>query len=273
MSHRTLRILGLAILIVGAFVMIFPTVWMLMVSFHEYPERFRTVTELIKEPWTLRNYLDALTTDNFGRFFANSLLVATAVTAGNVIGCFLVAYGLARKQMRGRAVLWGSVIGMLALPPHVLMIPLYRMMSAIGWINTYAALIVPWCVTPFGIFFLHQYLQSLPSSLEDAARLDGASEGAVLFRVVAPLARPALVVLAIYTFLANWNSFLFPFLLTNDEAHRTLPVALAFYMGKQSIDWGHIMAGASLAAMPVVIIFLLFQRTIIAALTAGALKG
>lgn len=82
MSHRTLRILGLAILIVGAFVMIFPTVWMLMVSFHEYPERFRTVTELIKEPWTLRNYLDALTTDNFGRFFANSLLVATAVTAG-----------------------------------------------------------------------------------------------------------------------------------------------------------------------------------------------
>jgi len=267
------RVIGLGVLSVGALIMIFPTLWMLLISLHEYPERYRTLIELIVQPWTLRNYIDTFTTDNFGRYIANSLLVASSVTIANVISCFLVAYGLARKKVRGKSLLVGSVIGMLALPPHVLMIPLYRMMSTFGWINSYAALIVPWCVTPFGIFFLYQYLQSLPTSLEDAARLDGASERIILVRVVAPIARPALTVLAIYTFLANWNSFLFPFLLTNDETHRTLPVALAFYIGKQSIDWGHIMAGASLAALPVIVIFALFQRTIITALTAGALKG
>jgi len=108
--------------------------------------------------------------------------------------------------------------------------------------------------------------------MEDAARIDGAGEWYILWRIVAPLCRPVLTVLAIYTFLSNWNSFLFPFLFTNDEAHRTLPVGLAFYLGKQSIDWGHLMAGASIAAAPILLLFVVFQRRIIEGLTAGALK-
>lgn len=263
----------LLILIPGAAVMVFPMLWMILLSLHENPERYRSVLELVIHPWTLRNYADALATDNFGWYFLNSLGVAIAVTLSNVMFCFVTAYGLARKRIRLKKLIWASVIGMLAVPPHILMIPLYQMMSALGWINTYAALIVPWMVTPFGIFFLHQYLQALPWEVEDAARLDGARDGTIMVKIVAPLARPALVVLGLYTFLANWNSFLFPFLLINDESHRTLPVALAFYMGKQSIDWGHLMAGASIAALPVIVLFLLMQRTIIAALTVGALKG
>jgi len=273
MRRSLVRVIQHAVLIAGAVVMVFPMIWMVVVSLHENPERYRTIGALICAPPTLQNYWDALTSDQFGVYFFNSLFVAVAVTLGNLVFCFFVAYGLARKRLRGKAMIWASVVGMLALPPHVLMIPLYRMMVQLGWINSYAALILPWMVTPFGIFFLHQYLQSLPVELEDAARLDGAREHIVLLHVVAPLARPALVVLAVYTFLANWNSFLFPFLLTNDQSHRTLPVALAFYVGKQSIDWGHLMAGASIAALPVLVLFLLFQRTIITALTAGALKG
>lgn len=264
---------SLLILIAGAVVMIFPMLWMIMLSLHKNPERYRSLVELTVHPWTLSNYADALATDNFGRYFLNSLGIAIVVTLSNVIFCFVAAYGLARKRIWMKRLVWASVIGMLAVPPHILMIPLYQMMSAIGWINTYAALIVPWVITPFGIFFVHQYLQVLPIDVEDAARLDGAREGTIMVKIVAPLARPALVVLGLYTFLANWNSFLFPFLLTNDEMHRTLPVALAFYMGKQSIDWGHLMAGASIAALPVIALFLLMQRTIIVALTAGALKG
>lgn len=273
MNTKLIRAVQSALLLSGALVMVFPMVWMVIISLHDTPERYRNLLALVAAPWTLQNYWDALTSDRFGLYFANSLLVAAAVTVGNLVFCFLVAYSLARKQLRGKTFLWATIVGMLALPSHLLLIPLYRMMVTIGWINTYAALIVPWMVTPFGIFFLHQYLQSLPAELEDAARLDGAGEMAVLTRVVAPLARPALVVLGVYTFLANWNSFLFPFLLTNDETHRTLPVALAFYLGKQSIDWGHLMAGASIAALPILIVFVLFQRTIITALTAGALKG
>ncbi|MCS7302039.1 MAG: carbohydrate ABC transporter permease [Bacteroidota bacterium] len=260
-------------LIGGAVVMIFPTVWMLLLSLHSYPERFRTISELLVDRWTLQNYIDALTTDNFAWFFVNSSMVSFAVTVSNIALCLICAYGLARKHVIARPVLWASIIGMLAVPQHVLMIPLYTMMAKWGWINTYAALIVPWMVTPFGIFFLHQYLQSLPVEIENAARLDGASEWRILIEIVAPLARPALVVLGIYTFLSNWNSFLFPFLLTNDEAHRTLPVALSFYLGKQSIDWGHVMAAASIAALPILVLFLFFQRTIITAMTSGALKG
>jgi ABC-type glycerol-3-phosphate transport system permease component len=119
---------------------------------------------------------------------------------------------------------------------------------------------------------MRQYIMNIPSDIEDAARIDGAGEWYVIFRIVMPLAQPALTVLAIYAFLSNWNSFLFPFLFVNDEAHRTLPVGLAFYLGKQSIDWGHLMAGASMSALPILVMFVLFQRRIIQGLTAGALK-
>ena len=158
------------------------------------------------------------------------------------------------------------------IPPHVIMIPLYRLMVNFNCINSYYALIFPWLVTPFGIYLIRQYLLSLPPDIEDAARIDGASNWYILFRIVMPLCKPILTVLAIYTFLGNWNSFLFPFLFSNTEAMRTLPVGLTFYLGKQSIDWGHLMAGAGISALPIIAVFLLFQKQIIKGLTAGALK-
>jgi multiple sugar transport system permease protein len=181
-------------------------------------------------------------------------------------------YAFARRKFIGKTILFGAVLAVLMVPQQVIMIPLYRLMAEFGWINTYWALIVPWMVTPFGIFLVRQYILSMPGDIEDAARIDGAGEWHILFRIVMPLTRPVLTVLAIYIFLSNWNSFLYPFLFTNDEAHRTLPVGLAFYLGKQSIDWGHLMAGASISALPVFALFALFQRRIIEGLTAGALK-
>lgn len=252
--------------------MVFPLAWMIVVSLHDNPERYATLLALVQAPWTVVNYLDAMNTDAFGLYFLNSLFVATAVTAGNVLFCLMTGYAFARRQFRGKALLFGTVLGVLIIPPHVVMIPLYRMMVTFGWINTYWALIVPWLISPFGIFLVRQYVMGLPRDVEDAARIDGAGEWYILFRIVMPLCKPILTVLAIYVFLGNWNSFLFPFLFTNDEAHRTLPVGLAFYLGKQSIDWGHLMAGASISALPILILFIFFQRQIIQGLTAGALK-
>lgn len=264
--------LGTLLLLLVAVGMLVPLVWMLLLSLKAFPEQYRTLTELLQADTTLTNYQDAWTSDNFLQYFANSILVSSLVTSGNVVFCLMVGYGLARRRFKGRGLLVATVLGVLIVPQQVIMIPLYRLMAELGWINTYWALVVPWLVTPFGIFLVRQYIMNIPSDIEDAARLDGAGEWYVLFRIVMPLARPVLTVLAIYVFLSNWNAFLFPFLFTNDEAHRTLPVGLAFYLGKQSIDWGHLMAGASMSALPILVMFVLFQRRIIQGLTAGALK-
>jgi multiple sugar transport system permease protein len=252
--------------------MVFPLVWMLALALHEKPQSYATLWQLLTAPVSFSNIADALAVDNFGLYFANSLVVALVVAAGNVLFCLMAGYAFARRTFRGRTALFATVLGVLMIPPHVVMIPLYRMMVNFGWINTYYALIVPWLVTPFGIFLVRQYVASLPAEIEDAARIDGAGEWYILVRIVMPLCKPVLTVLGMYIFLSNWNSFLFPFLLTNDAAHRTLPVGLAMYQGKQSIDWGRLMAAASMSAVPVLLLFIVFQRHIIQGLTAGALK-
>jgi multiple sugar transport system permease protein len=159
------------------------------------------------------------------------------------------------------------------VPVYVVMIPLYREIVTFGWINSYAAMTIPFIVSPIGIFLLRQYISELPKELEEAARIDGASLFHIIHKIIFPLARPALVVLFLYQFLNIWNAFLFPFLFTNTEAMRTLPVALTFFQGKQSVDLGHLMAGAGLSALPVLLLFAVFQKKIIAGLTAGAIKG
>lgn len=259
-------------LILASLVMIFPMLWMIIYSFKNYPESYRTLIELLKAPFTLKNYTDALSSDSFVRYFFNSTFIALIVTAGNVFFCTFVAYALVRKDFKGKAFLYATIAGVMIIPQHVVMIPLYRLMVNFKWINEYYALIIPWLITPFGIYLIRQYLMTLPSDIEDAARIDGAGNWYILLKIVMPLCKPILTVLAIYTFLGNWNSFLFPFLFTNSESMRTLPVGLTFYLGKQTIDWGHLMAGAGISALPIVVIFLVFQKQIIKGITAGAIK-
>lgn len=264
-----LKYILLAIIALG---MIFPMFWMILLSLKSNPGAFSSFTSLLSGDFTLNNYLDALSSDSFDIYFLNSLIVAVTVTFGNLIFCLMTGYALARRISTFNKLIFLTILGVLIIPPHVIMIPLYRLMVSFSWINTYYALIIPWIITPFGVFLVQQYIMSLPNEIENAARIDGASELRILFGIVMPLAKPVLVVLAVYTFLANWNSFLFPFLFTNEESMRTLPVGLAFYLGKQSIDWGHLMAGGAMSALPVIILFLLFQNQIIKGLTSGALK-
>ncbi|MCU0425196.1 MAG: carbohydrate ABC transporter permease [Candidatus Kapabacteria bacterium] len=277
MNHTTLRSRFSAawrysFLSAAALLMSFPLLWMLLIALKERPQSYSSFWELLAAPFTLQNFGDILQADTFGRYFLNSLVIALLVTLGNCVFCLTSGYAFARKHFRGRELLFASVLAVMMIPPHVVMIPLYRMMVAFGWINTYQALIFPWLVTPFGVFLLRQYVLSLPRDVEDAARMDGASEWYVVFRIVMPLCKPALTVLALYSFLASWNSFLFPFLFTNDAAHRTLTVGLAAFQSKNTIDWSHLMAGAGISALPVVALFLVFQKQIIQGMTAGAVK-
>lgn len=270
--NKGIQVLLYLLLFLVAAGMIFPMAWMLVLSLKSNPERFTSLLEIVTSPSTSINYKDALQSDTFARYFLNSILVGSLVTIGNVLFCFVCGYGFSRKNFWGNSILFYTILGVLVIPNQVIMIPLYRMMVSFGWINTYWALIIPWLVTPFGIFLVKQFVDSLPRDVENAATIDGASQWYIMFRIVFPLCKPILTVLAIYTFLSNWNSFLYPFLFTNSAKFRTLPVGLAFYIGKQSIDWGHLMAGASISAMPVLLLFMFFQKNIIKGLTAGALK-
>ncbi len=253
--------------------MLFPIIWMIVISLRERTPDFSSITALFSGRFTLNNYFDVLAAGPFARYFLNSAIVATAVMIGNVVFCTMVGYALARRRVALKGFWLVTVIAVLMIPPQVVMIPLYRMMVTFGWINTYWALIVPTLVTPFGVFLLRQYIQGLPVEIEDAARIDGAGDWRILFSVVMPLARPILVVLGVFQFLTVWNTFLYPFLFTNTDQMRTLTVGLTFYMGNQSVDWGHLMAGATISALPVIALFLVFQRQIIQGMTAGAVKG
>jgi multiple sugar transport system permease protein len=251
---------------------LFPLIWMFYSSLFERVISLGSIGDIFQQSVTLTNYHEVFTQAPFGRFFFNSILVAVIVTLGNLFFCSMVGYAFARKRFPLKKSLFLTIILVLMVPTHILIIPLFVLINKLGWYDTYWALIVPWLVNPLGIFLIRQYIGVLPKDLEEAARIDGAGEFRILFSVVMPLCKPVIAVVAIQVFLQNWNSFLFPFILTSSESMRTVPVALALYQGYQAIDWPHLFAASGLSTLPILAIFLFFQRQIVSGLTAGALK-
>jgi multiple sugar transport system permease protein len=254
--------------------MLVPFLWMLFLSLQPGAGGQLSVEALKTARFDPVHYLELLSAGAFPRYLFNSIIVALAVVAGNVVTGAMVGYALARKRFPGnRALTWG-VIATLMVPKQVLMVPLYLVLARLGLLDTYAALILPFFVDAFSIFLVRQYVLSLPAELEDAARVDGAGELRIFTTIVLPLLRPALAVVAINAFLLNWNSFLFPLIFTNSDALRTLPVGLAlFAQGEHATDWGLLMAGSTISVVPMLAAFLFFQRQIIGGMTAGAEKG
>lgn len=222
--------------------------------------------------FTISNYTDVVISGPFGRYFFNSTLIALIVTLGNLIFPAMVAYAFARKEFPGKRLMFILIVGSIMIPPQVLMVPVFILMKNIGWLNTYWALTVPALIAPFNIFLMRQYISKLPLAMEDAARVDGANDFQIFFRIILPLSKPALAVVGINTFMGSWNTFLYPFILTNTTEMRTLPVGLALYKSLHGVDWVHLMAGSAISALPVIVVFLCFQRYIIAGLTAGSVK-
>jgi multiple sugar transport system permease protein len=247
-----------------------PLLWMALVSLGREGAAGVGLKGALAGGITLDNYRDVWQAGPFPRYIFNSALVAACVVGGNVVLGAASGYALARWPGRGKTLLLLTVVGVLMLPRQVTMIPIYVMAARAGMIDTYYALTLPFLVDPFSVFLVAQYVRALPEDLEKAARIDGAGDLRVFFRVVMPLTKPVLAVVAINTFVINWNSFLYPLILTSSESMRTLPVGLALYsQGEHSVDWGHLMAGSGIAALPVVAVFALFQRHIMKGMTAG----
>jgi multiple sugar transport system permease protein len=259
-------------LLVGAVVAVYPLVWMVLASLMPTGEAQSLPPRFWPSRFTLEHYSELFERLNLARYFGNSLLVASAVTALSVIINSLAGYALAKLRFAGRDGIFQILLAGLVIPAQVAMIPLFLFMKQLGLINTYWAVILPASASIFGIFLVRQYALSIPDALLDAARIDGASEGRIYWTIVLPLLRPILVTLGVFTFMVTWNDFMWPLVALIDGDLRTLPVALAILSGEHVQDTELMMAGSVLTLLPVLILFMAVQRYYITGITAGSLK-
>lgn len=252
--------------------MLLPFAWMVAVSLA--PGAGTSFLRALRGPWDLLHYGTLFGSGAVTRYLLNSAVVAAAVVALNVATAAMVGYVLGRRRVPGERWWTLGIVATLMLPKQVLMIPLYLVLARMHLLDTYGALILPFAVDAFSIFLVRQFVLALPLELEEAARVDGASEWVVFRNVVLPLLTPVLAVVAIQSFLANWNSFLFPLIFVDSDRLRTLPVGLALLsqQAEHSVDWGFLMAGSTVASIPVLAVFVAFQRRILSGLLAGAEK-
>jgi len=268
------------VLIPAAIILLFPFAWLLVTSIETPAEALHFPPILTPHVIRLRNYPDALAAAPFGRFFLNSAIVAVTTVICNLVLCALAGYAFARFRFLGRGVLFVLIMTTLMVPFQVTMIPQFIITKWIGvhllaaaGIGHIGALIVPNAATAFGVFFLRQFFRTLPIEYEEAARVDGASRLAVLWRIVLPLSAPALATLAALTFLDSWNSFLWPLIAINSTSAMTLPLGLATFQGAHSTEWTLLMAGNVMSLAPMMAIFLVAQRYFVRSVAATGLTG
>jgi multiple sugar transport system permease protein len=261
------------IAVVGLVAVAAPFAWMLLSSFKTDGELLRVPPTWLPEAPTDGNYSELFSKANFPRYFLNSTVVALAVTAGNLLFCSMLGYALAKLHFRGRSVLFGVVMATLMVPGMVTFVPLFILVTNAGLQNSYPGLILPFLVSPFGVFLMRQFFLGLPDDLMDAGRVDGAGELGIFARIMLPLCRPALATLGILTFLGSWNTFLWPLVIAQTEDKYTLPVALALYStGQNAQHFGLLMAGAVVVVVPVLVMFLAFQRHVTKGIAITGLK-
>jgi multiple sugar transport system permease protein len=261
-------------LLLGVLVMVFPFVWMVGTSLKTETEVFTFNLQILpKGEWNWSNYVTAVTILPFARFYVNSMVVATAVTIGQVVTSALAAYAFARLNWPGRDRLFLFYLAALMIPGQITLVPRFILMRSFGWIDTYAALIVPQMFSVFGTFLLRQFFLSIPRELEDAARIDGASHPQIWYRIILPLSRSALSTLAIFTFLGSWNELLWPLVMTNSANMKTVPIGLLSFQGQFTTNWPVMMAAASLAVVPVLVVYMFGQKQLVEGISTTGFGG
>jgi multiple sugar transport system permease protein len=262
------------ILIGGLALMVGPFLWMVLGSLKPEAEFLRNPPTFLPESPTTANYGRLFDQLDFPKFFFNSAVIALVVTIGNLVFCPMLGYALAKLRWRGKRVIMVLVLATLMVPAGITLIPNFILMSNLGFVNTYPGMILPFLAGPFGVFLMRQFMLGIPDELLEAARMDGANEFRVFWSVVMPIATPVLATLGILTFLGNWNSFIYPLVMAQEPGMYTLPVALAtFATGQYQADHGMLMAGSVVLVVPVLIVFVLFQRWITEGIATTGLKG
>ncbi len=267
------RALLYAALLVGAAAMLFPFVWMVSTSLTTDAQLFVTPPQLIPSPAEPENYGRVADLYPILSFLRNSLIVAGVATTLQLLTSAMAAYAFARLRFRGRDLLFIVYLATLMVPLQVIIAPLFIEMRYLGFVNSYPGLILPAIASAFGTFLLRQAFLTLPHELEEAAFLDGASHWTVFWRIVLPLSGPSLATFGIFSFMASWNSFLWPLVVTNSLDLMTLPVGLSNLQGQYSTAWNLVMAGSTISVIPIVIVYLLAQRYVIRGVALSGIKG
>ncbi len=267
------RVLLYSLLIIGAIMSLLPMVWMVSASLMPSGEASTYPPRFFPSRVTLDHYVDLFTRLNLGRYLLNSAFVAFVVTLSSLAINSMAGYAFAKLRFRGRDRLFRVLSTGLVLPVQVAMLPLFLLLKNLGMINTYWGVIIPGLASIFGIFLVRQYALAIPDEMLDAARVDGASEFRIFRSIVVPGIVPILATLAIWTFLATWNDFMWPLIVLSDESRYTLPVALANLAGEHVQDTELMMAGSVITVVPVMLVFLFLQRYYIQGVMSGSVKG
>lgn len=270
------RFLFYVVVVLLAAVFVVPLLWMVITSFKAYASAQQSPPTWLPDPVSTYGYEQLFQPGSQNpvlRWFLNSMLAATLHAALVLVTASTAAYALARMRFRGRGMMFALIVATLFVPPATLIIPNFLVADTIGWLDTLTAVVVPGAASAFGVFFLRQFFLSLPRELEEAAVLDGANQWQVFLRVVLPLSKPALATLTVLSFLSNWNDFLWPVYVLFSADRLTLPAGLGLLQGAYIADYPVIMAGAVLASVPALLLFVLAQRYVIEGVSRSGLKG
>jgi multiple sugar transport system permease protein len=281
------KVVGYGLLLFAAFTTIMPFLWMVSTSFKTDAEIFTFPPRFVPEGLAVQNYADVLNAPDFGQQLLNSVIYALGSTAANLVFCSLAGYALARMQFRGRNLVFALVVGLLMVPAQSQIVPVFLIVQKIpfaggndwlgsggtGLLNTYWGLILPTAATPFGVFLMRQFFTRIPIEYEESARLDRAGSFTIFWRILLPLARPAMAVLGVLSFQSAWNEFIWPLILTNTRDMATLQIGLQLMQSGPDARWNVVMAMATLITVPIIIVFLFAQRYVIDGAVTSGVKG
>lgn len=272
-----LRVAGTVVAGLAAIAVLFPFAMMISASLMTLREAFTFPPRLLPETPRPANYLDAWTGAPFARYFVNTLVVAGVITAGQTVTSVLAAYAFARMRFPGRDGFFALFVATLMIPGHVVLIPNYLTLARFDLINTYAALVLPFLASGFSVFLIRQHFRTIPGELEDAARIDGASAWVILWRIFVPLGRPAIATAALFTFLSEWNAYLWPLIVTDSDRMRTVQIGLRSFLAISEeeglTNWPVVLAAAVLVLLPSLVAFALAERQLVKGITLSGLKG
>ena len=275
-STRTVQSLArYALMILIVALMVMPFLWMLSTSLKQQQYILQMPPELIPNPLTLISYSQLAERIDLTRTFFNSIMVAVVGTAGQIVVAAMAAYAFSRLEWRGRNTVFLLYLATMMVPAVVLVVPQFILVRQLGWMNTYAALIVPGLFSAFGTFLLRQSLLTIPKDFEEAAFVDGANHFTIFWRIIMPLSRPALATLAVFSFMGYWNNYLYPLFVARQAQVMTLPIALAtLQAGPRALtEWNIVMAGSVITVLPILVAYLLAQRWFVRGVISSGIKG
>ncbi|MCP1312480.1 carbohydrate ABC transporter permease [Paenibacillus tyrfis] len=262
-----------ALLVILAVVWLFPVVWVVLSSFKNKTELYSFPPTLWPSEFTLEHFRTAFDKGRFGTYFWNSTLVTVSSTLLLIVVNTMAGFALAKYRFKGDTILLVGFISTLMIPLEVIMTPIFRVIASLGLYNNLLGIIIPPAATPTGVFLVRQYLLTVPDELLEAARMDGAGEWSLFTRIILPICKPIIAVLAIFSFMWRWDDFLWPLIVISDPGKYTIQLALSNFIGEYNVDWGSLLAMSTITMLPVLLVFLAFQRYFVQGMVTSGMKG